>query len=134
LTFFRVLPTDPRYLNLNLFQKFVLLSQIGKHKEYKFNLTNGMLNQLKMYINPILFKQECDSINDTIKPYERVNKDFAKQATSGRMTGHVKLSSDMEAGINAYNEARKDPNRQFLSVSQNVQAPTPQNKDDEELG
>jgi len=84
ISYFKVLPTDPRYRNLNLAQKLILLSTIGDHYEFIGDL-------IKMGTSRIDGLLGVEQQDDT---YTHHNTFFEKQSNLGRTLG-VPISPDI---------------------------------------
>jgi hypothetical protein len=95
---------------LNLLQKIVLLSCVEKDKEEALKIQRALLDSLKLYINPAIFKQEMTAremaegpVGGSHKGWDKVNQDFDNQSKTNALLGHPELCKPLaEAVANFY--------------------------------
>jgi len=90
MTQFKVLPTDPRFQSLNLFQKLVLASALRKDFTSKVEIGKGIFDKALLYINPEVWLKE-KAIQGELPPgkYDKVNSEFKNIQAYGRATGEM---------------------------------------------
>jgi hypothetical protein len=88
ITYFKVLPTDPRFQSLNLFQKIMLASGLRKDIEDKIEVGKNIFDKALLYINPEIWLKEKEAAGE-LPPgkYDKVNTEFKQIQTYGRATG-----------------------------------------------
>lgn len=116
MDYFKVLPTDERYRNLNFCQKSVLVYQIEKSKKQEYELYQSILDSLKMYINPTLYKKEIEARGGTSSSYQKVNSEFEQQSRSARLYGKPELSPEMKQALDSFRDLEKNPDAQKVDV------------------
>ena len=84
-----MLPTDPAYLQLNFFQKLILLSFISDKEVKDVDTVKIILEYMKPYMNLELYKYEKDQESGAKNDREIVNVAFEYQSKVGRATGRA---------------------------------------------
>jgi hypothetical protein len=116
-----VLPTDPAFLQLNFFQKLMLLSFINEDEAKQFDMVKTVLEYMKPYMNLELYKYEKESQNKT-PDGTVVNAVFAYQSKIGHATGKAQSPLWMRKALAqhfAEVEARK-PKKVIWSDDPNI--------------
>lgn len=123
-TYYKVLPTDPSFQDLNIFQKLVLLYAIGDDEKSKIDLISAVLNRLSMQINPYVADVPGVATEPPLAPDEHYNAEYERQVKSASETGFPDLSPLLRHGIDAiYGGKNVDG---FVQVSIDGQNITPQ--------
>jgi len=88
MTHFKVLPTDPRFQSLNLFQKLMLVSAMRDDFKFKFEIGKGLFDKALLYMNPEIWLKEKEHSGE-MPPgkYDKINTEFKQIQTQGRATG-----------------------------------------------
>jgi len=116
ISYFKVLPTDPRYRDLNLLQKLVLASAIDQDFTKKYEWDKSLFDSVKMYVNPEMFvkemefrgempKGEGNKIFNRVSKFEKVNSEFIQHSITARNTGKPKLGADLQEAIEWLNNS-----------------------------
>lgn len=87
----------------------MLLSTIDKNLFDKMSIAEGFLDQLKLYINPEIYKFEKNP--DDQGTYDKVNIEFDKQTAIGRSTGMPQSGRSMKEAIAEFYEWRENPEK-----------------------
>jgi len=80
----------------------VLLSIIDDDIGEKAELINNLLDVLKMYINPQIFKEELVQRGEYIDEYAKVNSEFEQQSKIGHATGYMQSSERVTAYLEKF--------------------------------
>jgi len=117
----------------------VLLSVIDANLEEKAEVIKTVLDSLKMYINPAIFKEELISRGELVDDYARVNSEFEEQSRIGHATGYLQSSERVQDYLRKfYSDVPHDESGiVYLSGEQGIEvAPqrAPRIDDSEELG
>jgi len=90
ITYFRVLPTDPRFQSLNLFQKIMLGSALRKDFTEKLEIGKNIFDKALLYINPEVWLKEKEISGELpASKYAKVNNEFKTIQAHGRATGKM---------------------------------------------
>jgi hypothetical protein len=106
LTYFKILPTDPRYQNLNLIQKIILLSAIDKDLFDKFEIAKGFIDHIKFYINPEIYKAE-KGWESPEESGQQQNTLFEEHSRMGRKYGVIHSPKRMKDAISEFYGSQK---------------------------
>jgi len=98
ITYFKILPTDDRYRNLNLAQKLVILSAIGDYYGGIGDLINVGFKRIDSY-----FGGGTES-NDE---YVHENAFFEQQSYIGKQTGKMQSPPALREAIEEFYESEK---------------------------
>lgn len=126
MTHFKVLPTDPSYQKLNLFQKVALLYAVDKDIAEKLDLAKIVLERLEYSINPAIYPVE----SSTEEPIEgtHVNIAFEQQSKFGRATGKMLSPKPIRKAIDKFYDYMNSGKRKESTVFCNLD----ENPDDDE--
>jgi len=90
ITYFRILPTDPRFQSLNLFQKIMLGSALRKDFTEKLEIGKNIFDKALLYINPEVWLKEKEVLGELpAGKYDKINTEFKKIQAYGRATGKM---------------------------------------------
>lgn len=105
--YFKILPTDKNYQNLNLLQKIVLLSAIDKDLFEKLDIAKSFVNQIKAYVNPELYMKLEQEKEHKEEDFIRKNSDFERVSQVGMATGKMIPSKITQYAIKKMYEKKK---------------------------
>ena len=106
-------------------------------KEYKskFKIDKSMLDALKFYINPEMYKAEREhEANGGKSAMVRENREFAQHYRSMMAGEGVKVSPAMQKALDAIKERRRKEKEQKNIRVQDISGAEPVDDDDEALG
>ena len=86
----------------------MLTSQIGKSKKQEYDLLRAEMDNLKLYINPMMFQKELEMRGMKVSGYEKTNRDFAMQSRTNKLFGKPMLSPEMQAALDDYKKINED--------------------------
>jgi hypothetical protein len=108
LLYFKLLPTDPRFQALNIYQKSMLVSSIGAQFEAKMELGKNLYDKALLYTNPELWIKEKERTGKLPKGrYQKVNSEFKKIQEYGRVTGKMLESSEISKALKLLHTMRQ---------------------------
>lgn len=107
LSYFKVLPTDPRFLSLNFFQKFMLALVINEDQESKRKILTGTLDKMCAYVNPEMFQKEQEYLKTGKLPGQSKNVEFERHQRSARESGIPDVSHYMAQALGTYAKLRQ---------------------------
>lgn len=120
----------------------MLLSVIDTDLSDKADLIKGVLDSLKLYINPSIFKEELASRGDYVDEYNKINSEFENQSKIGHATGYTQSSEQVRNYLEKFysRDSADDNEVVYLSgekgvdVTQEVKQYRAPSSDPEELG
>lgn len=101
---FKVLPTEERYQKLNKVQKILLSYAVGKRNEDLIKVSLNLLDQVKFYVNPEIYKAEQDAKEGKTEEYTKRNIEFEYQSQMGTETGKLKSRKYVRDAIEQFYE------------------------------
>lgn len=72
----------------------------------KLEIAKGIMDQLKLYINPEIYKLEHD---EDAQSYEKINSEFKRHSYIGKETGKMQSKKPMLEAIQEFEEWKKNP-------------------------
>lgn len=97
-----MLPTDPAYLQLNFFQKLILLSFINDKEAKDFDVVKHVIEYLKPFMNLELYKWEKEQESGKSESDMITNVAFEYQSKVGRATGKAQSPKWMREALSKH--------------------------------
>lgn len=119
LLYFRMLPTDPRFRSLNIYQKAMLASGIASNFGVRLELGKGFFDKALLYMNPELWLKEKERSGE-LPPdkYTKVNFEFKEIQAKGRATGEMPEDTMIMRAMHMFaKKARKNSEKKRVLLS-----------------
>lgn len=117
MDYFKALPTEERYRNLNFYQKSVLAYQIEKSKKQEFDFYLSILDSLKMYINPEMYRKELSLRGNKVdSSWDKKNSEFEQHSRTARLYGKPELSPELKKAVEGFKDFSKEESAKAANV------------------
>lgn len=94
----------------------MLTSQIEKSKKQEYDLLRAELDNLKLYINPVMFQKELEMRGVQASGYEKINRDFAMQSRTNKLFGKPMLSAEMQKALDGFKQINETQNLKITEI------------------